>query len=126
MRLVKTELNLCKVSRGRPFCSQQLILHQPDIKNVFSSIINASTKSVHLSLSSHLNKLSQELLEDHPAATLLAWEEPLLVVRLRELELCGHEKLEGQARLCLALLGQPPSYSGSGLRILSIDGGGTR
>jgi len=127
MRLITFNRNkVPKLQQGGLFYSQQLVIQQPEIKTVFSFIVNASTKSVRLSLSDHLNKLSQKLLEDHPAAALQALEEPLLVVRLREFEQCGHEGLERPARLCLALLGQPPPYSGGGLRILSIDGGGTR
>ncbi len=63
---------------------------------------------------------------NYPASATEAWEEPLLVVRLIELEKCGHNEVESLARVCLSLLGKPPAYAGRGLRILSIDGGGTR
>ena len=43
-----------------------------------------------------------------------------------ELSQCGRDSVEQQARMALSLLGHPPSYAGRGLRILSIDGGGSR
>lgn len=113
------------VQQQRFFCNHQLVVADSDMKDVFSTIINASMKPVPPSLSSHLNQLSQSLL-DGPTAAVQAWEEPLLVMRLMELEECGVEEVEEQARMCLALLGQAPPYPGNGLRILSIDGGGTR
>lgn len=49
-----------------------------------------------------------------------------IVPTLVELRDCGQSEVEQQARLALTLLGYAPPYSGRGLRILAIDGGGTR
>lgn len=66
------------------------------------------------------------LLKESPAAAQIVWEVGGVVPKLVELQECGILIVEEQARVCLALLGYAPPYSGRGLRILSIDGGGTR
>ena len=49
-----------------------------------------------------------------------------LVPKLIEFSKCGEVRFERQARMALSLVGQAPPYAGRGLRILSVDGGGTR
>ena len=49
-----------------------------------------------------------------------------LVPKLIEFSRCGEKEFERQARMALSLVGHAPFYSGRGLRILSVDGGGTR
>lgn len=49
-----------------------------------------------------------------------------LVPKLIEFGKCGDARFERQARMAMSLVGQAPPYAGRGLRILSVDGGGTR
>ena len=74
-----------------------------------------------------LNRLRQlvMLLHKHPEASEEAWKGGIvpMLVDLRE---CGQMEFEQQARLALALLGWAPPLTGRGIRILSVDGGGTR
>jgi len=65
-------------------------------------------------------------LRKSPGTASQVWETGGIIPRLVELQDCGLLEAEEQARLCLSLLGYAPPYSGRGLRILSIDGGGTR
>lgn len=75
----------------------------------------------------HLDKLHQLviLLQRHPKVSADVWKAgivPLLMVSKD----CGQLEVEHQARLALTLLGYTPPCSGRGIRILSVDGGGTR
>ena len=45
------------------------------------------------------------------------------LIKLKE---TGPREIQQQSNMVLSLLGCPPPYKGRGLRILSIDGGGTR
>ena len=96
------------------------------LKDLLSSIVNAPTKAADISLAHHLHELSVLLLDTSQDLTAQACQESVLLFKLGELQESGMEEVEEQARLCLALLGHAPPYSGRGLRILSIDGGGTR
>ena len=75
----------------------------------------------------HLDQLRQFVLklQREPECAHWAWKNRVVPI-LVELEGCGQEEVEAQARMALALLGYAPPYAGKGLRILSIDGGGTR
>lgn len=75
----------------------------------------------------HLDKLHQLviLLQRHPKVSADVWKAgivPLLMVSKD----CGQLEVEHQARLALTLLGYTPPCSDRGIRILSVDGGGTR
>lgn len=96
------------------------------IKDLLFSIVNVPTKAISVSHADLLHQLTSFLLGSSQSAATQTWEEPSLVFKLVELQKCGQEEVEEQARLCLALLGYAPPYAGRGLRILSIDGGGTR
>ncbi len=65
------------------------------------------------------------LLHKCPEASKDVWKAGFVPV-LVELMNCGQAEREQQARLALSLLGYAPPYSGRGIRILSVDGGGTR
>lgn len=67
-----------------------------------------------------------KLLQESPTAAEHVLEVGGVVPKLVELQDCESIEVEEQARVCLSLLGYAPPYSGRGLRILSIDGGGTR
>lgn len=99
--------------------------HEVDHKDLLTSIADLSPKTLGSSHADLLSQLSSVLLAS-PEVALEAWEAVGVVAKLVELQDCGISRVEEQARLCSFLLGQPPSYSGRGLRILSIDGGGTR
>lgn len=75
----------------------------------------------------HLDQLRQfvVLLHNEPETAIEAWRSGVVPI-LVELKTCGQAEIEMQARMALSLLGYSPPYAGRGLRILSIDGGGTR
>lgn len=76
---------------------------------------------------SHLEQLRQLVVSLHrnPALAGEVWKAGL-VPKLIEFGRCGVSDFERQARMALSLVGYAPPYSGRGLRILSVDGGGTR
>ena len=53
------------------------------------------------------------------------WEEGGVQL-LMKLATVGSREVQRKARLALALVGHAPPYAKQGLRILTIDGGGTR
>ena len=75
----------------------------------------------------HLDKLHQlvVLLQRHPEVSADVWKAGIIPL-LMESKDCGQLEVEHQARLALTLLGYTPPCSGRGIRILSVDGGGTR
>lgn len=75
----------------------------------------------------HLDQLGQLvlLLSKEPESSREVWNSGV-VPTLVEHSTCGQTEMESQARMALSLLGFAPPYTGRGLRILSIDGGGTR
>lgn len=97
----------------------------PDTRNLLASIFQISQNKVDVSDVNALCLLTK-LLRESPAAAAQVWEVGGVVLKLVELQDCGLTDAEEQARVCLSLLGHAPQYSGRGLRILSIDGGGTR
>ena len=75
----------------------------------------------------HLKQLHQlvDSLRVNPELARNVWKIGL-VPKLIEFSKCGATEFERQARMALSLVGHAPPYSGRGLRILSVDGGGTR
>lgn len=102
-----------------------LVSSSMSTNELMTSIANLSPKTAN---SSHVGLLHQltSLLLKSPKVAFQAWEMMGVVSNLVELQDCGLIDVEDQARLSLSLLGYAPPYSGKGLRILSIDGGGTR
>ena len=88
------------------------------------SLAQSQWKNVNLR---HLDQLRQlvVLLHKHPEMSSEVWKSGL-VSTLVVLKDCGLVEVEQQARLALSLLGYAPPYAGRGIRILSLDGGGTR
>lgn len=74
------------------------------------------------------NQLRQliEHLRQNPTASADAWKSPALVPTLLELKNSPEREVRAQARVALALLGHAPNLNGRGIRILSLDGGGSR
>ena len=75
----------------------------------------------------HLERLSRLVISLHrnPSLAGEVWKVGL-VPKLIEFSRCSVPEFERQARMALSLVGYAPPYSGRGLRILSVDGGGTR
>ena len=75
----------------------------------------------------HLDQLHRLVVSLHrnPSLSKDVWRVGL-VPKLIEFSRCGEKEFERQARMALSLVGHAPFYSGRGLRILSVDGGGTR
>lgn len=74
---------------------------------------------------SQLRQLIKHLRQD-PTASAEAWKSPAVVPTLLELNNSPEGEVRAQARIALALLGHAPSLNGRGIRILSLDGGGSR
>ena len=96
-----------------------------DTRDLLASTFQISHNKVDVSDLSVLCQLTK-LLRESPTAAAQVWEVGGVVPKLVALQDCGMTDVEEQARVCLSLLGYAPLYSGRGLRILSIDGGGTR
>ena len=71
-------------------------------------------------------RLLVEYLQQDSAASAEVWNRPALVPTLLEFKNSPEEEVRAQARMALALLGHAPSLNGRGIRILSLDGGGSR
>ena len=78
--------------------------------------------SLHL-----LNKVSRLVfqLKKHQHLSRVVWEEGGVQL-LVKLSTVGSREVQRKARLALALVGHAPPYARQGLRILTVDGGGTR
>lgn len=78
--------------------------------------------SLHL-----LNKVSRLVfqLKKHQHLSRIVWEEGGVQL-LVKLSTVGSREVQRKARLALALVGHAPPYARQGLRILTVDGGGTR
>ena len=101
--------------------------HPDDAQDLLASIDLASSGTTGTGRNADtLHRLSALLLHESPHAAKQVWDERGAVSKLLRLQECGVKEVEEQARICLSLLGHAPPYSGRGLRILSIDGGGTR
>ena len=97
---------------------------QTNLKSILNELNQFRRNTTSLNELSKLRQLSLLLLSE-PQAASEVWKVGA-VPRIVELSQCGREQVEQQARVALSLLGQPPQYSGRGLRILAVDGGGTR
>ncbi len=120
---VRRQLILLRQCTIRRFLSASPDLH-PSIGSLCNELkaFPPGSKSLR-----HLDQLGQfvSLLHRKPECAREAWDSGV-VPTLVELSDCGQVEMESQARMALSLLGYPPPYAGKGLRILSIDGGGTR
>lgn len=96
-----------------------------DTRSLLTSIFQMSQKPLDHSDVAVLHQFKAHL-QESPKAAQCVWEVGGAVPKLAELQDCGVLELEEEARVCLSLLGYAPPYSGRGLRILSMDGGGTR
>lgn len=94
------------------------------VNSLLKSLVRFNRKRASLHQLDRLRQLVV-LLQKHPEASADAWRVGL-VPTLEELQDCGQEDVERQARLTLSLLGHAPIVPGRGIRILSVDGGGTR
>ncbi|XP_017566434.2 calcium-independent phospholipase A2-gamma-like isoform X2 [Pygocentrus nattereri] len=83
----------------------------------------AKTRS---SISSCVEELNAHLIL-HPACKAVVWQEKVLLQMLKHRQIFWmDEKLQGAIRETLALIGYVDPLKGCGIRVLSIDGGGTR
>lgn len=104
---------------------------QEQQQNLFENLQNLLKSSSQFRKSRvnlrHLDKLHQVvlLLQRHPEVSADVWRAGIIPL-LMESKDCGQLEVEHQARLALTLLGYTPPCSGRGIRILSVDGGGTR
>ena len=94
------------------------------VDGLLKSLVRFNRKRASLHQLDRLRQLVV-LLQKNPEAAGDAWKVGL-VPTLEELQACGQAEVEQQARLALSLLGHAPVVPGRGIRILSVDGGGTR
>ena len=121
---IRSEYSLCTAIKSQHRSASTSTDCSDDVVSMCNELRAFSPGSTNLR---QLDQLRQFVLKLHrePECAQQAWKSrvvPLLV----ELEGCGQDEVEAQARMALALLGCAPPYAGKGLRILSIDGGGTR
>ena len=98
------------------------------------SSIDARTRGLAIRLNSAVSSASKLLrtedlvrhLLECPETRSIAVQEGAIRTLLRFERKCRDEALKGTAREALALLGYVPPPRGTGIRMLSIDGGGTR
>lgn len=89
---------------------------------LLKSVAVATTPASHIA---RLEELNQHML-DNPSSLCILLKERAIAIVLRLRQYCGHSTVAATARETLALLGYVDPPRGRGLRILSIDGGGTR
>ncbi|XP_026188694.1 calcium-independent phospholipase A2-gamma-like isoform X2 [Mastacembelus armatus] len=87
--------------------------------------------SLRLTLSPEALTACMEALNEHliqyPSCKALMWQEKTAVMLLRRRRNCrGNQALQRALRETLALIGYVDPVKGRGIRVLSIDGGGTR
>ena len=95
-----------------------------DLKTILSKLSRQQHDAKTTTNLDELNRLVQLILKQ-PDAAGEVWRSGIIPVII-ELSHCGRQETEEQARVALSLLGYAPPYAGRGLRILAIDGGGTR
>jgi len=113
----------CLVSQATAAPTQQVQKQQNTFRDLLKSF-QFYKNTVNLRYLDQLHQLVV-LLQKHPELTADVWKAEI-VPTLIKLKDCGRLEVEHQARLALALLGYAPPCSGRGIRILSVDGGGTR
>ena len=97
----------------------------PASKDLIQSLLKfRNSRSTDLRQLERLQKLVC-LLKENPGISAEVWRDGLVPV-LAEMSESGPIELEQPARLILSLVGYAPPYRGHGVRILSLDGGGTR
>ena len=96
-----------------------------DTSDLLAPIAKMSPKTMDIADFDILEQLTS-CLHERPEDSQLVWAETGVVPSLVVLQGCGVLEIEQEARLLLSLVGYAPPYAGRGLRILSIDGGGTR
>ncbi|XP_036389063.1 calcium-independent phospholipase A2-gamma-like isoform X2 [Megalops cyprinoides] len=80
----------------------------------------------HTSLAARIEALNEHLIQ-YPACKVVAWQERAVLILLGQRRCYrDNQELQGAIREALALIGYVDSVKGRGIRILSIDGGGTR
>ena len=98
-------------------------------ENVLKALLSVGRgkRSDNMLSARHLDQLHRLVISLHrnPSLSRDVWRVGL-VPKLIEFSRCGEAEFERQARMALTLVGHAPLYSGRGLRILSVDGGGTR
>lgn len=110
---------------------QRLLSTYPSTSELSETLtVSLDTLSQLRKNATSLNELSKLrhlvlLLLKQPQARSEVWRAGGVPVII-ELSQCRKDVVEQQARMALSLLGHPPSYAGRGLRILAIDGGGSR
>ncbi|KAG7472626.1 hypothetical protein MATL_G00110790 [Megalops atlanticus] len=78
------------------------------------------------SLAARIEALNEHLIQ-YPACKVVAWQEKAVLILLGQRRCYrDYQELQGAIREALALIGYVDSVKGRGIRILSIDGGGTR
>ncbi|XP_036446563.1 calcium-independent phospholipase A2-gamma-like [Colossoma macropomum] len=83
-------------------------------------------KAKRSSISSCVEELNAHLIL-HPACKAVVWQEKVLLQMLKYRQIFWMDKkLQGAIRETLALIGYVDPLKGRGIRVLSIDGGGTR
>ena len=95
--------------------------------HVIMEIIGVHDSRHQVSLN-QLERLRQLVvhLRRHPEVRKELFQSSRVVSSLIKLKETGPREIQQQSNMVLSLLGCPPPYKGRGLRILSIDGGGTR
>ncbi|XP_041083175.1 calcium-independent phospholipase A2-gamma-like [Polyodon spathula] len=84
------------------------------------------TASGSHSMTARIEELNRHLTR-YPECRAVAWQEKALVLLLRQRRChSDDQELQGAIREALALIGYADPVKGQGIRVLSIDGGGTR
>lgn len=91
--------------------------------NLIATLGQASAPDV---LASSIEALNEHLIQ-YPGCRMILWQEKTAVLLLKKRRsLKNHEGVQNAIREMLALVGYVDAVKGRGIRVLSIDGGGTR
>lgn len=98
--------------------------HERELRGLLRDLLNHKEKRTDLVLIHKVSHLAN-IVRAEPELAKELWDSGCVHFLNRLTKSC-HSEVRRKSRLVLALVGHPPPYPKRGLRILAIDGGGTR
>ncbi|XP_062418707.1 calcium-independent phospholipase A2-gamma-like [Pungitius pungitius] len=122
-----TQTRMPAVTSPETILTKKLVLSRRDAEDMTRGLIGALSQALPPeALASCVEVLNEHLIR-YPSCKALMWQERTAVTLLRKRRTHrDNQALQDALRESLALIGYVDPVKGSGIRVLSIDGGGTR